>query len=92
MSKSEKKNEVVALLVRKNSFENEYDQKQNKSKLMLREQVLNVIFKRIPNNSIVISTTGILSRELNELIKKNNFKIRNFMCGRNGTLYLSLKE
>ena len=68
--KAKKKNEVVALLVRKNSFENEYDQKQNKSKLMLREQVLNVIVKRIPNNSIVISTTGILSRELNELIKK----------------------
>ena len=47
---------------------------------MLREQVLNVIVKRIPNNSIVISTTGILSRELNELIKKNNLKLRNFMC------------
>lgn len=78
--KAKKKNEVVALLVRKNSFENEYDQKQNKSKLMLREQVLNVIVKRIPNNSIVISTTGILSRELNELIKKNNLKLRNFMC------------
>ena len=39
-----------------------------------------MIVKKIPNDSIVISTTGILSRELNELIKENNLKIRNFMC------------
>ena len=33
----------------------------------------------IPKNSIVVSTTGILSRELNEI---NNYtkKIYNFMC------------
>ena len=59
----------MALLVRKNTFENKYYQKQNNSKLMLREQVLNLIVKKIPNDSMLY-TTGILSRELNELIKK----------------------
>ena len=34
--KAKKNNEVVALLVRKNTFENKYYQKQNNSKLMLK--------------------------------------------------------
>ena len=37
------------------------------------------IFKIMPNKSTVISTTGILSRELNEINSITN-KINNFMC------------
>ena len=34
------------------------------------EKILNLLINKIPKNSIVVSTTGILSRELNEVIKK----------------------
>ncbi len=78
--KAKKNSEVVAILVRKNTFEKKVQDKQKKTNLLLREEVLDLITKIIPRNSIVVSTTGILSRELNELIIKNNLKIRNFMC------------
>ena len=78
--RAKKNNEVVAILVRKNTFEKKIQYKEKKTNLLLREEVLDFITKIIPKNSIVISTTGILSRELNELIIKNNLKLRNFMC------------
>ena len=59
----------VALLVQKDSF--------NKSKisnakaiennlLLSRENAISIIIKNIPNESIVVSTTGMISRELYE--------------------------
>jgi phosphonopyruvate decarboxylase len=78
--KARNNNEIVALLVRKNTFEKKIVKKEKVSSLLLREDALDLITKKIPKNSIVVSTTGILSRELNELIKKNNLKIHNLMC------------
>lgn len=78
--KSKKNKEIVALLVRKNSFEKKLNIKHDKSNLLFREEVLDFITKKIPKNSTIVSTTGILSRELNELIKKNDLKINNLMC------------
>ena len=78
--KAKKNNEIVALLVRKNTFEKEKNKKGIISNYLLREDVLNFILNKMPKNSIIVSSTGILSRELNELIKKNNLKINNLMC------------
>ena len=78
--KAKKSNELVALLVRKNTFESKNKVKVKNSKFLLREEVLNLILKKIPSKSIIVSTTGILSRELNEMIKLKNLKLNNFMC------------
>jgi len=79
-NKSLKNNKIVALLVRKNSVENDVSEKKIRNKnLFKREEILKKIFKIIPNKSTVISTTGILSRELNEINSDTN-KINNFMC------------
>ena len=76
--KSIKDNKIVALLVRKNSFENNNNIiPQNKN---FNRRSFEKIFKIMPNKSTVISTTGILSRELNEINSITN-KINNFMCG-----------
>ena len=74
-----KKKKIVALLIRKNSFENKKNYITQKEKLPTREQALKCLVNEIPKNSIVVSTTGILSRELHEI---NNYmkKIYNFMC------------
>ena len=78
--KAKKSNELVALLVRKNTFESKNKVKVKNSKFLLREEVLNLILKKIPSKSIIVSTTGILSRELNEINKLKNLKLNNFMC------------
>ena len=77
--KSIKDNKIVALLVRKNSFENNNNIIPQNKNFFNREEVLKKIFKIMPNKSTVISTTGILSRELNEINSITN-KINNFMC------------
>lgn len=74
-----KKKRIVALLIRKNSFENKKNHITLKENLPTREQVLKCLVYEIPKNSVVVSTTGILSRELNE-INDNLKKINNFMC------------
>ena len=63
----------VAILVRKNTFA-EY-----KSTLMpdyneslKRERVIDIILKNIPNNSVIVSTTGKTSREIYEIREKNS--------------------
>ena len=43
-------------------------------KLFSREEILKLVIDKLPNNSTIVSTTGILSRELNEILhntKKN---------------------
>ena len=63
-----------AIIVKKDSF-NKYNSSAkieniNKS-LMSRESSLKVILENIPNNSIVVSTTGKTSREIFEIREKN---------------------
>lgn len=74
-----KKNKIVALLIRKNSFENKKNYRKVKKKYSSREEILKLLFDILPKKSNVISTTGILSRELNEINLKFK-KINNFMC------------
>ena len=41
---------------------------------------MNLLIDILPKNSIIVSTTGILSRELNEIINTSKKKINFFMC------------
>jgi len=76
-----KKKLPVCVLVKKNTFKADKYKKSNEhNKFFLREELLEVLVNKLPNNSTVVSTTGILSRELNEILKKNKKKINNFMC------------
>jgi len=74
-----KTKKIVALLIRKNSFKNKKENNAQKEKLLTRELALKCLVNEIPKNSNVVSTTGILSRELNE-INNHMKKINNFMC------------
>jgi phosphonopyruvate decarboxylase len=74
-------NKSVCLLIRKNSFQ----KKTNKTKKILtnldkRESFLKKIVEELPKNSIIVSTTGILSRELYEILKAKKNKLNNLMC------------
>ena len=79
---SEKSKKAVCMLVKKNSFQNKKVKKTSYSKkLHLREELLRNIIKNLPKKSDIVSTTGILSRELNEILNSyNKNKINNFMC------------
>ena len=70
---AKKTNSPVALLVRKNSFQqlNINDESQV-NQLMRREEAIEIITKNIPNNSTIVSTTGMISRELYEQRVINN--------------------
>ena len=71
----------VCILVKKNTFKKkQIIQKSNKNHLFLREELLKIIVKKLPNNSTIVSTTGLVSRELNEIIKKKKKKLNLFMC------------
>jgi len=79
---SKKNNKISCLLIRKNTFsiDKDFKEKNNiKNKLSGREEILKYIVKNLPRNLNSISTTGILSRELYEILKVNN-KLNNFMC------------
>jgi len=77
---AKKKLQVVALLIKKNSFEKIKKKKSIQNKNLLRENILEILINKMPKKSIVVSTTGILSRELNEVIKRNKASINNLMC------------
>ena len=74
-----RKNKPVALLVRKNIFKNNFTKKTNFN-YFTREEALKAVIKNVPKNSIKISTTGMLSRELNELNLLKNTTENTFMC------------
>mgnify|MGYP006092974219 FL=1 len=79
---SKKKNRITCLLVRKNSFiinKNLKEEKNTKNNLSEREKILKYVIKNLPRNLNSISTTGILSRELYEILKEDH-KLNNFMC------------
>jgi phosphonopyruvate decarboxylase len=75
-----KNSKPVALLVRKNVFTSlKINDLKNKN-LLTREDALKTTLDSIPSKSIKVSTTGMLSRELNEInteIKNTKFT---FMC------------
>ena len=78
---SEKNKLPVCILIKKNSFEtSKIKKKKDLSKLYLREDLLKILVNLLPNKSNIISTTGILSRELNEILDTNKKKLNNFMC------------
>lgn len=61
------------LLVKKGTFSKSiYPKKNNQIDLMMREEALKIILKKIDNNSIIVSTTGKTSREIFEIREKNN--------------------
>jgi len=73
---------LVALLVRKNTFKNlsKTKEKNIKKKFLLREKILEIILKKIPDKTNIISTTGFLSRELMIVKKEVKKKINPFYC------------
>ena len=78
---SQKTKLPVCMLIKRNSFAKKIlKKKENKNKFFFREDLLKIIVNKLPVNSILVSTTGILSRELNEIIKKQGKKINYFMC------------
>lgn len=63
----------VALLVQKNTFDTyTLDQPDGITYELSREQAIKEVLKKIPNDSIIVSTTGMLSRELFEIREKEN--------------------
>ncbi len=78
---SKKKNKISCLLIKKNVFKknNLIKKKFSYTELMKREEILKYLVDNISNNLNSISTTGILSRELYELLKQNK-KFNNLMC------------
>ena len=75
---SKKYSKPVALLVRKNSFDKTFHKKINNQNKLSRERSLELVYDSIPIGSNIISTTGMISRELNELNYKKKHNI--FMC------------
>ena len=75
-----KKSLPAAILVRKDTFRNNKVIKKIKKKYPLsREAALKILVKQIPNFIPKISTTGMLSRELNELNKNLKLKSSTFL-------------
>jgi phosphonopyruvate decarboxylase len=63
----------VALLVKKDTFEHQASIAENNNQYQIsREQALELVVSEIPNNSIIVSTTGMLSRELYEFRERYN--------------------
>ena len=70
----------VALLIRKNTFEKKKNI-YNLSKKISRENALKIIINKTKKNSLFVSTTGVLSRELMEIKNQKNLKRNNmFYC------------
>ena len=77
---AEKNNKPVAILIRKNSFKKiKLDYKKINHIQCTREIALKKIFQYIPKNMPKISTTGMLSRELYEINKRENCLKNTFM-------------
>jgi phosphonopyruvate decarboxylase len=69
ISKSEKR--PVALLIKKKTFSKyKFENNDAKSNLMLREEALNIILKKLNREEIIVSTTGKTSREIFEIRKR----------------------
>jgi len=68
----------VALIIRKNTFKkSNISLINNQKRYLFREKIIKLILDYIPKKAIIISTTGLASRELYELRKKNNKNLCN---------------
>ncbi len=66
-------NRPYAIVVKKGTFE-KYNILEDKveTEIMTREEALEIILKYIPNDAVIVSTTGKTSREIFEIREKNN--------------------
>ena len=66
-------NRPYAIVVKKGTFE-KYSviETEVESELMVREEALEMLLKHIPNDAVIVSTTGKTSREIFEIREKNN--------------------
>jgi len=65
-------NSPYAIVVKKGTFEKYYVvEDEIKTELMSREEALEILLKHIPNDAVIVSTTGKTSREIFE-IRENN--------------------
>lgn len=66
-------NRPYAIVVKKGTFE-KYDVVEDKAEtdLMTREEALEILLQHIPNDAVIVSTTGKTSREIFEIREKNN--------------------
>ncbi|MEI6095902.1 MAG: phosphonopyruvate decarboxylase [Gammaproteobacteria bacterium] len=79
-SNLEKSMGPIAILVSANTFDMAPKEELAKDLLaMTREQAVEIVTQTSPKNSIFVSTTGKLSRELNEIRKNNEESGRDFM-------------
>ncbi len=66
-------NRPYAIVVKKGTFE-KYNIVEDKvvTELMTREEALEILLRHIPNDAVIVSTTGKTSREIFEIREKNN--------------------
>ena len=81
--KSLRLSKPFAIVVRKNTFTKDKVSKSlniKNKKTLTREKALKVLINELPSNFPKISTTGMLSRELNEINIQTNSEKNTFMC------------
>ncbi|MDC3005236.1 phosphonopyruvate decarboxylase [Candidatus Pelagibacter sp.] len=79
--RTQKSSKPVALLVRKNIFlKSKKIKEKNSNNNFSREEALKIVIDKLPKKYPLISTTGMLSRELNEINLKINSEKKTFMC------------
>ena len=71
---AKKNQEPVFLIVKKNTFEKIIEPKKDQSNLISREEAIDLITSVFKKNIKIISSTGMISRELYEIRKKKNDK------------------
>lgn len=70
--KIQKNNSIRALIVRKNTFDSYARKKCSEFDFELsREQAIRIVADSLPNDAVIVSTTGMISRELFELREAN---------------------
>ncbi len=73
-------NQPVALIASKNFF-NEYKNNKTEEYKIKREEAIEILLKNIPNNDRIVSTTGMISREIYEIREKYGQNHSNdFLC------------
>ena len=73
---AKKNSESVAIIVKKNNFKKNKQSLIKNTQSLNRSEVIEFILNSIPNKTKIFSSTGYISRELNQIInqKKKNFK------------------
>ncbi len=80
MNKINKLSSPMALLISRNALENDVKFKPKKNKYKLtREQAIKKIVESLNSDDVIVSTTGMASRELYEYLEHSKIKIANFL-------------